>query len=318
MSIDVNRRRIVLTGGAGLVGQNLVVRLADEGWTEIVVIDKHRANLDLLAGLHPHIECIPADLADPGDWAAHFENAHAVVMLHAQIGGNDPEAFTRNNIDATREVLAAVRAYGVPQLIHVSTSAVNSVVDDRYAASKRTQEALVVDSGLPAVVLRPTLMFGWFDRKHLGWLARFMGRVPVFPIPGHGRYRRQPLYVGDFCTIIAACLASDTRTGNFDISGIEDVDYIDIIRAIKRVTGARARIAQIPYVLFHALLWIWGLFDRQPPFTTQQLAALVAPDEFPVIDWPGEFRIQATPFEQALKQTFADPRYSDIVLERER
>ena len=41
-------------------------------------------------------------------------------------------------------------------------------------------------------------MFGWFDRKHLGWLARFMCRVPVFPIPGSGEYLRQPLYVGDF------------------------------------------------------------------------------------------------------------------------
>jgi len=31
-------------------------------------------------------------------------------------------------------------------------------------------------------------MFGWFDRKHLGWLSRFMKKVPVFPIPGHGHY----------------------------------------------------------------------------------------------------------------------------------
>ena len=55
-------------------------------------------------------------------------------------------------------------------------------------------------------MLRPTLMFGWFDRKHLGWLARFMQRAPVFPIPGHGRYLRQPLYAGDFCDIIMACI----------------------------------------------------------------------------------------------------------------
>ena len=47
-------------------------------------------------------------------------------------------------------------------------------------------------------------MFGWFDRKHLGWLARFMQRAPVFPIPGDGRYLRQPLYVGDLCNVIAA------------------------------------------------------------------------------------------------------------------
>jgi len=81
------------------------------------------------------------------------------------------------------------------------------------------------------VVLRPTLMFGWFDRKHLGWLSRFMQKVPVFPIPGHGRYMRQPLYAGDFCNIIASCIEKRT-TGTFNITGREKIDYIDIIREI--------------------------------------------------------------------------------------
>ncbi len=78
-------------------------------------------------------------------------------------------------------------------------------------------------------------MFGWFDRKHLGWLSRFMNKVPVFPIPGHGRYMRQPLYVGDFCNIIS-CIENRIRDGVYNISGYKHVDYIDIIREIKRTT----------------------------------------------------------------------------------
>ena len=41
----VSRLKVILPGGAGLVGQNLVVRLKARGETEIVVIDKHVANL---------------------------------------------------------------------------------------------------------------------------------------------------------------------------------------------------------------------------------------------------------------------------------
>jgi len=33
-------------------------------------------------------------------------------------------------------------------------------------------------------------MFGWFDRKHLGWLARFMRKVPIFPVPDRGDFLR--------------------------------------------------------------------------------------------------------------------------------
>jgi nucleoside-diphosphate-sugar epimerase len=158
-------------------------------------------------------------------------------------------------------------------------------------------------------------MFGWFDRKHLGWLSRFMKKVPVFPIPGHGRYMRQPLYVGDFCNIIISCIENRIPDGIYNISGHEKVDYIDIIREIKRATGAKTLITKIPYRLFHILLWIWGLFDKNPPFTTQQLAALSAKDEFEVIDWPGIFDVPCTPFTQAIDETFNDPTYSSVVME---
>lgn len=315
MSNDKHADKILLPGGAGLVGQNLVVRLKARGYTNLVILDKHRANLEIMRRLHPDLTIDYADLAERGDWERHFSQARAVVMLQAQIGGNDYTEFERNNLLSTRNVLDAIRAGKVEQLIHISSSVVESVADDHYTQTKKAQERLVLDSGIACPVLRPTLMFGWFDRKHLGWLSRFMKKVPVFPVPGDGRYMRQPLYVGDFCNIIINCIENRVTTGVFNITGHEKVDYIDIIRAIKRVTGAGALVMKIPYGLFYALLWLWGLFDRNPPFTTQQLAALVAKDEFEVIDWPQIFGVPYTPFADAIRETFCDPRYSSVQLE---
>ncbi len=174
---------------------------------------------------------------------------------------------------------------------------------------------MVLECGIPCPILRPTLMFGWFDRKHLGWLSRFMKKVPVFPIPGDGRYMRQPLYVGDFANIIISCIENGIRDGVYNISGHEKIDYIDMIREIKRAIRAKTLILRIPYSLFYALLWVWGKFDKNPPFTTQQLAALTAKDEFEVIDWPGIFGVPYTPFRAAVDETFNDPRYSGVELE---
>jgi hypothetical protein len=67
--------------------------------------------------------------------------------------------------------------------------------------------------------------------------------------------------------------------------------------------------------LFYALLWTWALFDKNPPFTTQQLQALVAKDEFEVIDWPKIFGVPFTPFRKAVKETFDHPMYSQVVLD---
>ena len=306
--------KIILPGGAGLVGQNLVAKLKAKGYNNIVVLDKRQANLAVLKRIQPDVIAEYADLAEPGGWEHYFVGADVVVMLQAQIGGNNYQEFVRNNIDSTRLVLNAIRENNVPKLIHISSSVVESAADDYYTQTKKTQERMVLDSSIPCPILRPTLMFGWFDRKHLGWLSQFMKKVPVFPIPGHGRYMRQPLYVGDFCGIIISCIENSVASGIYNISGHERIDYIDIIREIKLATHARAMIVKIPYTLFFMLIWVWGLFDKNPPFTTQQLAALSAKDEFEVIDWPSIFGVPYTPFTSAINETFNDPTYSKVVL----
>ncbi len=311
----MNQTRIVLPGGAGLVGQNLVARLKQHGYTNIVVLDKHEANLNVLRQVHPDVIAVLADLAEPGDWEKHFEHADTVVMLQAQIGAPTREPFVRNNITSTKCVLEVIKRYAIPHTVHISSSVVNSVADDWYTETKREQEQIVAASGINCVILRPTLMFGWFDRKHLGWLSRFMHRVPVFPIPGSGRYMRQPLYVGDFCNVIISCIRSGKGGEAFNITGLERVDYIDLIRHIKRATHARCAIVKIPYSLFYVLLKVYALFDRNPPFTADQLKALTAGDEFEVIDWEGIFGIKATPLDKAMTETFNDPTYSHIALE---
>lgn len=307
--------KIILPGGAGLVGQNLVAHLKLHGYHNLVVLDKHASNLAILRQVHPDIVAEDADLAEPGAWERHFEGADVVVMLQAQIGAPQADPFVRNNLTSTGRILDLIQRHRIAQTVHISSSVVESVAQDHYTETKRAQEKMVLDSGIPCVVLRPTLMFGWFDRKHLGWLSRFMRKVPVFPIPGSGRYMRQPLYAADFCRIIVRCIEERRVGGVFNITGLEKVDYIDIIRQIKAATGAGAWIVKIPYGLFYLLLKVWALFDKDPPFTAAQLKALVAHDEFEVIDWPGIFGVRATPFAEAIHETFNHPEYSRVVLE---
>lgn len=307
--------RIVITGAAGLVGQNLVTLLREEGFSALVAIDKHEANLSTLGSLHPGVHCVTADLAEAGAWANTFEGAAVVVQLHAQITAPQPEPFQRNNIEATKRVLGVALRSSIPFLVHASSSVVNSVADDDYTRTKKIQERLVLESGLKCCVLRPTLMFGWFDPKHLGWLARFMERAPVFPIPGHGRYMRQPLYNRDFCRAIVACMHTQPQGAIYDLTGPDRIDYIDMIRTIRDVKGLRTPIVRIPYWMFHSLLKTYALFSSKPPFTADQLRALTAGDDFSGIDMRAAFGFTPTPFRDAVSETFHHPVYSKIALE---
>jgi nucleoside-diphosphate-sugar epimerase len=315
---EMKSGKVVITGGAGLVGQNLVPRLTAKGFTEIVAIDKHPTNVKILEKFHPGIRVLNKDLAE-GDgktngWEAELEGCGALVIAHAQIGGLEPSEYVRNNVVATERLLEAALRHKVPYIVSISSSVVNSTAVDNYTETKKAQEALVAASGIKQVVLRPTLMFGWFDRKHVGWLARFMQRVPVFPIPGSGKFLRQPLYAADFCDVIVSSILNEP-TGAYNITGQERIDYIDLIRAVKRATGSKTRILRVPYRFFWALLKANALVDKNPAFTVKQLEALVTPDVFEVINWPEIFGVRATPLQQALDRTFGDPVYSQIALD---
>jgi len=311
LSLDA---KIIVTGAAGLIGQNLCLRLTKAGYTNILGIDKHPQNTNIFRHTHPDIRIIETDLAEPGDWQSEFQDAEIVVLNQAQIGGLFYEDFDRNNVIATRNIITACTIKKAPYIVHISSSVVNSLADDFYTQSKTEQEDIVKACNLPHCILRPTLMFGWFDRKHLGWLRRFLERMPLFPIPGHGRYIRQPLYAGDFCNIIIACIEQKPAGEIFDISGQEKIYYIDLIRTIKTQIKSRTPIFKIPYALFYILLKLAAIFTKTPPFTTAQLEALVIPEEFPIIDWPQRFNVRATPFSEAVKESYTDPDFSDITL----
>ena len=307
-------KRIVMPGAAGLVGQNLILLLKEQGYTNILAIDKHPQNTQTLRELHPDIDILETDISKEGQWQSLLKEGDVLVMLQAQIGSKASDDFVRNNIRSTELMLEAAKQARIEYLVHISSSVVESVADDDYTNTKKEQERMVIESGLPFCVLRPTLMFGWFDRKHLGWLSRFMQKIPVFPIPGHGRYMRQPLYVKDFCRVIVACIEKQPDRKVYDITGKEEVDYVDIIREIKKSVKSRSIILHIPYSLFWLLLKIWAVFDSDPPFTADQLKALVACDEFDVIDWDSIFNVEPTPFKDAIHETFQHPVYSKYIL----
>ena len=293
-------KKIILAGGAGLVGQSLL-RVLDHRKYQIIVLDKDRALINRLKSKFTHVKFIPMNLSNRLALENFDISCDCIVMMQAQIKGIDYDVFNKNSVMSTQNLIESMKKLKKqPYLIHISSSVINSKADDFYSRSKRLQEELIQYWTGKKVILRPTLMYGEGDNKHFYVLLNLMRKFPFFPLPGNGVYFRQPLYVMDFAKVINDCIKSP-RIGIFNISGLELISFKDCLIKLKKHYKFFSLFIPIPIVLFRWSLRFAALITKKIPFTEQQLDALIIPETFEMIDWPKTFKITYTNFEDGIK-----------------
>jgi uncharacterized protein YbjT (DUF2867 family) len=295
----LKNKNIVVTGAAGLVGQNLIPLLINNGY-RVTAIDRNNTNLLLLQQLNPGVSCKLADVSAPGDWETALEQADIVIQLHAQITAVNSQSFFRSNVYGVRNVVVLCAKHKIKHLIHLSSSVALTGSGDEYAETKRAGEEIVHSSKVPHTILRPPLMYGCFDAKHLGWIKQFMDKSFFIPIASTGRYIRQPLYVIDLCKVIIELTKRVPQNKIWNITGHEKIKYIEILRTIAKTCGLKRAFIPLPLWLFGLMLRMHFLITRKITFTPDQMKALVAGDKFPIDPWTEEFGVQYTEFEEGI------------------
>lgn len=208
--------RILVTGGAGFVGQALVRELLD---TNAPVDIAELRLLDTLpaATTDRRVRMIRGDIRDPRAVSDAVDGVQVVFHLAAIVDwGTHPRAEVFGvNVDGTRHVIDACREHGVRVLVH--TSSLDAICDGKpihnadesrpyparwpnaYCESKARSEQLVLAAnggGLRTAALRPCDVFGEGDPYHVTALVEMARRGPYVRI-GDGTARCQHVYVGN-------------------------------------------------------------------------------------------------------------------------
>jgi nucleoside-diphosphate-sugar epimerase len=303
-------KKIIITGAAGLVGLNLISKLNKKDYS-IVAIDKNGANLDLIKKINPSVKVFCADLSQLNpSWMELFKDANCVIQLQAQISDSEKGPYIKNNIDSVKNVVEVCEKLKIKNLIHISSSVVISIAKDNYSNTKKDGEEIVKKSGVPHTILRPSLMYGCFDIKHMGFLMKFLRKVPfVYPIPGNGEYIRQPVYVEDLIDIIIRLIEEKPKNEIWNIIGKEQIYFIDMLKQFAKVEGRNRIFLKIPIPLFLIMLKVYNFLFSEKPFVPAQLNALIAGDIFPVDSWDEKFHVRYTPFEEGVKKTVNSELY---------
>jgi uncharacterized protein YbjT (DUF2867 family) len=272
--------RVLLTGANGFVGSHVLPALLAAGHDVVALVRTDPARDALVAridpALRPRVGVAFGDVTAPETLPPALAGVDAVVHLVAIPrdfnGGRD---LARVNTDGTRNIVRAAEAAGVRRFVHLGAMGVEDDPTLHYASSKARAEAIVRTSTLEWTILKPSLMWGEGDGffSLIATLARFS--PGVLPVPGNGRSRFQPLWVGDLARAIVLCLEQSETTGRvFDLGGPAYWTYTEITREVLSALGKQRLVVPMPVPLISLVARLSELVHLPFPVASDQLRQL--------------------------------------------
>lgn len=246
--------RVLVTGGAGFIGSNIVDRLLADGHEVVALDNRSTGRVEFLdAALRSErFTFVEADILDGPALRSAARGADAVVHLAAnadvRFGLRSPDRDLQQNTVGTFQVLEAMRAEGVSRIVFASSGSIYGEPEvfptpedcplprqtSLYGASKMAGEGLVQayceGYGFSGVILRFVSILGErYTHGHLFDFVQALRRDPSrLTVLGNGRQRKSYLYVGDCVNAVVQLLNTHRAPGSHAYNlGTDEVTVVD-------------------------------------------------------------------------------------------
>jgi NADH dehydrogenase len=175
-------------------------------------------------------------------------------------------------IDRSRLLFEAARRAGVRRIVHISVINAAHDAPTAYFRAKAVVEDALTASGIGHAIVRPTVTYGPGDIlvNNLAWTLR---RLPVFGIPGDGRYPIQPVHVEDVAAV-AVRAGAMTEDVALDAGGPETFTFDEFVALVRRAVGSRALLVHLPVAASLAAARLIGLVVRDVVLTRHEVTEL--------------------------------------------
>ncbi len=266
---------VLVTGGAGFIGSNLVrLLLAERPDWRIVNLDKltYAGNAENLADLEgsPRYRFVRGDICDGGLVAELFRGEEIDAVMHLAAESHvdrsilAPSIFIETNVRGTQVLLEAAREFGAKRFLQVSTDEVygslgpTGLFTERtplepsspYSASKAASDLLALayhhTFGLPVVVTRCSNNYGpyQFPEKLIPLMIANAVRDLPLPVYGDGMNVRDWIHVEDHGRGLLAALEHGQAGQVYNLGASSERRNIDIVKQVLRLVGKTEELVQ--------------------------------------------------------------------------
>lgn len=248
--------RIVVTGGTGFIGREVVDRLLETGDDEIVVTSRQPQAASRWAG---RVEVVQAFAGDAISLGRAFTGADVVV--HAIQFPNHPvedpsRGRTYLEVDGKGTQVAArtAKRVGVRRFVYLSGAGAGQGRPQVWFQAKDLAESAIRETGMEYTLLRPSWIYGPGDHS-MNRFVFFCRHLPVVPVIGDGTTPVYPIHVADVARCAAeAVRREDAREKALDLGGPDRLTMDEIIHTVQRVLGRRRPLLHHPARLMKLLV----------------------------------------------------------------
>jgi NADH dehydrogenase len=290
--------RILVTGATGFIGRRLVERLTAAGHSVVAVVRPSSPSRPAVAG----VTVVPAEFSDAPALRGACQGCDAIVHLAAATGVADPQIAFAVNVGGTRALLDAAREARVGRFIFISTISALREKMGPYGRTKQQAEEAVRASGIPFVVLRPSLVYGDGSVGLFANLARSMRSLPVVPVIGSGTIELDPIHVDDVCAVIEQCVTrSDVLGKSYDLLGPDRVTFNEFLKLLASEIHVQKPFVHVPSWFALLAARAFGVISKRPPLSVDNVLGLTSPARVDRTAARRDFPLQWTPLSTGLK-----------------
>lgn len=271
--------RVLVTGGTGFVGREILRELRDAGHGTFLLARKPDSPAARAIAREFSATIRAGDILNPDSLANACHDIDAVINLVGIISEIGKQTFENVHTRGTRHIVAAAQSGGVKRFIQMSALGARANAVARYHQTKWAAEEIVRGSGLDWTIFRPSIIYGAGD-GFVNLFARLSRFSPVVPLIGGGRMKFQPIAFENVAKAFVKSLNEPRAIGQtFALCGQEVLTLAEIVDAILAATGRRRIKLTLPFgvarVQAAMLEFVCGrLLGQTPPLNRDQLLML--------------------------------------------
>jgi UDP-glucose 4-epimerase len=267
----MNKKNIFVTGGTGFIGSHLVKELLSKGYDVTCLVRNPRKKKEFL---NDDVRYILGNLNNIEKVKNEITGHDVVFHLGAIRGEYDIpwEYYYKINVDATRLLAEISLQSGISKFLYMSSVGVYGTSplvvpadiktpynpDSKYHKSKMLAEKIVLEKShlMDAIIIRPTITYGSYDRGFLYRLARYV-KMGFFPIVNNGRNLIHLVYVKGLVEGLIKTMEINAEIKILIMADKHPLEFIKLIKLIALSLNKDIKTIKMPQIPSLALCKIY-------------------------------------------------------------